>query len=295
VSPATAMRRAVIVTADDFGLTRGVNEAIEQAHNQGILTSTSVLVAGTCAPDVLDVVRRCPDLDIGLHVNLTFGQPICEPTRVRSLVDQEGRFRKDVLRRAALREVRPEEVFREVAAQAGRLATFGVRAGHWDSHQGVAFWPPLVKPIAAACREGGMTSTRSPRAWIIDPPLPPRLARWKHRLVRPGILLTDTAALVARSVLSHYFTMPDWRTSAGFFRPGRASYRSAWEETFVSLPRGVCEIVSHPAHVDDELEQLSPRLVGERAVDLTILSNPDRRSQLETDGVGLMGFRDLIG
>jgi predicted glycoside hydrolase/deacetylase ChbG (UPF0249 family) len=288
-------RQRVIVNADDFGLTSGVNRAVEEAHAHGVLTSTSVLVAGASAPEITEVSARFPELGVGLHVNLTFGRPTCAPEEVRSLVDEDGRFRPDVIRRALRREVRPEEVFREVSAQAARLGSLGVRADHWDSHQGVALWPVLVRPVAAAARNAGIRCTRSPHVWVIDDRWPPSLARWKYRLRGVEGLVADTAGRLAGVVLRRHFAMPDWRTSAKLAQRGRRTeYAHAWARTFEALPSGVSEIVSHPAHVDAELTQLDPSLGDERAVDLAVLADPASAADLEAAGVRFIRFADLL-
>jgi predicted glycoside hydrolase/deacetylase ChbG (UPF0249 family) len=284
----------LIVNADDFGLTNGVNRSIEEAHRRGVLTSTSVLVTAEHAGEAAEVSRRCPELDIGLHVNLTFGRPASEPSRVPTLVGPEGTFHPDIVRRAFLRRVNAAEVFREVAAQAAELNLLGITPIHWDSHQGVSFWPVLVGPIAAATREAGIPCTRSHRAWVVDQRLSPGIARVKRRLRQPEALLTDSAQLASSRVLRRHFVMPDWRTSANFARQSGCSYVDAWERAFERLPTGVSEIVSHPAYVDGELVRLTPDLVDEREVDRVVLSDPTWTRRLDDLDVRLISFKDLL-
>ena len=66
----TAPAKLLIVTADDFGISRGVNRGIVEAHRAGILTSTSLMVNRPAAEQAADVGRACPDLSIGLHLEL---------------------------------------------------------------------------------------------------------------------------------------------------------------------------------------------------------------------------------
>ncbi len=142
--------RRLIVNADDFGLTLGVNRAIREAHRNGILTSTTVLVAGLAADGITELVRDCPELSIGLHVNFTFS-PVTSPARIRTLVDDEGEFLADkaMLRALATRKIDPRDVYREVSAQIDRLKRSGVTPSHWDAHRAVAFWPGLCAPRLA--------------------------------------------------------------------------------------------------------------------------------------------------
>ena len=66
----TAPAKLLIVTADDFGISRGVNRGIVEAHRAGILTSTSLMVNRPAAEQAADVGRACPDLSVGLHLEL---------------------------------------------------------------------------------------------------------------------------------------------------------------------------------------------------------------------------------
>jgi hypothetical protein len=285
--------RKLIVSADDFGLSEGLNQAVEEAHLHGLVSSTSVLVNGPASPAVAEASKRCADLDFGLHVNLTLGRPVSEPNTVPTLVDSSGSFRRDVVRRAWLRQVRPEEVFREVRAQVSRLVELGVRPVHWDSHQNVAYSPALVRPIAAACRAEGLRCTRSPRAWIVDRNFPPRLARWKNRARRPRRLFADAGCLVSRAWLARSFAMPDWRTTPRLVR-SNVDYRGAWDEVLASLPPGVSEVIGHPAGVEGVGASPSPNDAAPRAVDFSVLSDPAVRRRLEAGGVTLIRFRDLV-
>jgi predicted glycoside hydrolase/deacetylase ChbG (UPF0249 family) len=242
---------------------------------------------------VTDASKRCPDLEFGVHVNLTLGRPVSEPDAVPTLVDSSGSFRRDVVRRASLRLVRPEEVVREVRAQVSRLVALGVRPLHWDSHQNIAYSPALVRPIAAACRAEGLRCTRSPRAWVVDRRVPPRLARWKNRARRPRRLYTDVGCLVSRAWLARSFAMPDWRTTPRLVRSG-VDYRSAWDEVLASLPIGVAEVIGHPVRVEDAATGEASNPAHRGAVDLSVLLDPAVRTRLEGGGVTLIGFRDLF-
>src|SRR5215831_18887573 len=65
------MDKQLIITADDFGLTQGVNEAIVRAHRNGVVTSASLMVNGGAFDSAVELAKQSPSLDIGLHLNLT--------------------------------------------------------------------------------------------------------------------------------------------------------------------------------------------------------------------------------
>ncbi len=143
--------RRLIVNADDFGLTPGVNAGILAAHRGGIVTSTTVLATADIDPDALAAARDS-DLGVGLHVNLTLGRPL---TRGRSLVDAEGRFVRDARRASARADVK--DVEREVAAQIERFETlFGRRPTHLDTHHHVGLLAPVREVVLAAAATLGV-------------------------------------------------------------------------------------------------------------------------------------------
>lgn len=286
--------RALIVNADDFGLTRGVNRAVEEAHGNGILTATSVLVTAAHATAAGDTARRCPELDIGLHGNITFGSPASDASRVRSLVDREGRFLSEqrLLRRLMRREVDPRDVHRELGAQVGMLRSFGVEPSHWDAHRAVLFWPGLLRPAAAALQAAGVRRVRTPRIWVGGVGGRPRLRRWRWRLASPRRLLTDANRVAGAAVLARRFALPDWRVSANLVL-GDGTYAERWRVAVTALPAGVTEAVTHPAHPDDELRRLTPAFSDVRGTDLQVLLDPDLKARLTAAGIRLTRFREL--
>lgn len=265
-------RPLLIVNADDFGLTAGVNRAVEEAHRGGILTSTTVLVGGDAAEEAGAVARRCPELGIGLHVNLTQGRPLLDPARVRTLVDGEGLLDPRLARRALLGRVDARHVFAEVAAQAERLHSFGVEPTHWDSHQGIAFWPRLVRPIAAATAAAGIGRARSHRVWG-----------------RPAGGATGAAVRLAQRASGRSlrgFALPDRRTSAAL--------AGGWTRLFQVVPAaGATEVVTHPGHVDEALAAVSPTLLAEREADLAGLIDAANAAEIARRGFVLVNFAAL--
>src|SRR5258706_7707772 len=90
--------KTLIVTADDFGAAIEVNEAVEKAHREGILTAASLMVTGDGAGDAVERARRLPTLGVGLHLVLVEGRPALPPEQVPGLIDATGHFRTDMVR-----------------------------------------------------------------------------------------------------------------------------------------------------------------------------------------------------
>src|SRR5271166_2514896 len=90
--------KRVIFSADDFGLTPAVNEAIERAHREGILDQASLMVAGAAADDAVRRARATPSLRVGLHLVVIEGQAVSPPSEIPDIVDSNGQFPSDQAR-----------------------------------------------------------------------------------------------------------------------------------------------------------------------------------------------------
>src|ERR1700722_10610811 len=100
--------KRVTFSADDFGLTEGVNEAVERAHRDGILDQASLMVAGPAAADAVRRARASPSLRVGLHLVVIEGQAVSPPSDIPDLVDGSGWFASDQARLGFRYFFRPE-------------------------------------------------------------------------------------------------------------------------------------------------------------------------------------------
>ncbi|MEK7364178.1 MAG: ChbG/HpnK family deacetylase, partial [candidate division NC10 bacterium] len=146
--------RRLIVNADDFGLTAGVSRGILEAHRRGIVTSTTLIANRPLDGALLDGLK-VSRLGVGLHLNLTLGEPVSPAEEIPSLLDAGGKFFRDPLRQAA--EAKPEEVELELRAQ---VATFirllGRKPTHLDSHHHVGRHLPIRDIVFALAEELGI-------------------------------------------------------------------------------------------------------------------------------------------
>ena len=142
------MSRYLIVNADDLGLSRAVNKGIVEAHLNGIVSSTTVLVNMPAAKDGLGLVQsKAPQLGLGLHINLSYGQPISNPANVPSLVQLDGRFVSVTRGLFSPRRWQLADVERELHAQLEYFKHLtGKLPDHLDSHQ-------LIGSLSPICRE----------------------------------------------------------------------------------------------------------------------------------------------
>lgn len=195
-------RPAVIVTADDFGLSPAVNEAVEQAHRHGILTGASLMVAAGAAEDAVARARRMPTLAVGLHLVLVEGPAVLSPAEIPLLVDAEGEFSGDQARlgfRYAFVPGIRRQLAVEIRAQFEAFRRTGLCLDHVNAHKHMHLHPLIGPMLIAIGRDFGLRAMRIPA----ERGAGAGLALWcrllRRRARRAGLLTNDRVIGLARS------------------------------------------------------------------------------------------------
>ena len=206
----------LIVTADDFGTSIEVNEAVEDAHQRGILTAASLMVGEPFAADAVERAKRMPKLGVGLHVALSRAHPVSPPGRIPDLIDRDGRLRPDLVgagfRFFFLPSVR-RQLETEITAQFEAFSKTKLRLDHVNAHNHLHLHPTVLSLILQIGRQFGMTAIRLPKdercKGLGARFLFPWLVLMQSRLRRHGIRHNDvllgldqTGALDARALIS---------------------------------------------------------------------------------------------
>ncbi len=158
--------RGLIVTADDFGLAIPVNDAIERGHREGMLSTTSLMMAAPATGDAVERARRTPALRVGLHVVLVNGRPLLAPERVPDLVDRYGAFESDLLRAGVRYFFKPRiraQLAAEIRAQFEAFAQTGLPLDHVNAQNHLHVHPTVLSLIVSIGREFGLRAVRIPR------------------------------------------------------------------------------------------------------------------------------------
>src|SRR5712671_6762881 len=157
--------RRLIVTADDFGRDVAINEAVEAASCDGILSCASLMVAAPAAPDAVARAHRLPGLRVGLHLVLSDGSPVLPPEEIRGLVGADGHFDDNQIR-AGLRYFFTPGVRRQLAAeiraQFEAFRATGLALDHVDAHQHMHLHPTVARLIVEIGRSYGLNAVRLP-------------------------------------------------------------------------------------------------------------------------------------
>ena len=140
--------KRLIVNADDFGFTRGVNEGIVRAHTEGIVTATTLMAFGRAFEHAVELSRATPALDVGVHLVLWDGGNDL-PRRLPSFVA-----------RALTRSI--AEIEAEFARQVERVLAAGLAPSHLDTHKHVHLLPNVMQAVARVARRFGIVWVRRP-------------------------------------------------------------------------------------------------------------------------------------
>jgi hypothetical protein len=151
------MSRVLIINGDDLGLTRAVSEGIFQAHENGLLTSASLMVNQPATEFAVQKLARYPNLGVGIHLNLSQGRPVLRPQEVSSLVGSDGRFLapNEIQARLMTWSVSRKEIEAEYCAQIRRARAMGVDPTHADSHHHMHLFFAAVAGSARAVSGSG--------------------------------------------------------------------------------------------------------------------------------------------
>lgn len=249
--------KRLIVNADDFGRTAGINRGIVEAHERGIVTSATMMVNYGPAAEAAELARKNPALGIGLHVALTGGPPALPPAQIPSLVDFQGRM---PAKPDGLADANPAEVLAEARAQLRRFRELmGRDPTHMDSHH-------HSHRESSAVLDALVTL-----AWETGLPIRNASPAVRDRLRREGIRTTD-----------HFVEE--------FYDQGATL--EAVVRILGDLEPGITEMMCHPAVVDEELRGTSG-YAEPRTRELEVLTAQEVRQTVQAAGIQLTTFANL--
>jgi hopanoid biosynthesis associated protein HpnK len=289
--------RRLIVNADDFGYTAGVNRAIVEAHTRGIVTSTTLMANGPAFSEAARIAGEIPRLSVGCHVVLIDGLPLLAPNEISSLCGASRRpsFRDGLMSfaaRAMAGLLDPEEIEAEATAQIRKLQSSGIAVSHFDTHKHTHIFPPVLRPLLRAAAACGVSAVRNP----FGPRLPLRSSEllatpslWKRTAeVR---ILRGFARKFRESVDRLGFSTPDG--TLGIEVTGALDER-LFRAIAETIPQGTWEFVCHPGYNDADLQAANTRLRQSRELELQALTLPTARALLAEKDIELISYRDLV-
>ena len=277
----------LIVNADDFGLTAGVDRAILELHRAGVLTSASLMARAAATDEAIALGLSTPSLGVGCHVVLVDGEAVLSRHEIPSLVDaRTGRFQPTLgafLVRLLAGRIRPAEIEVEAGAQIALLQSRDLALTHIDTHKHVHMFPAVLRPLLRAARAAGIRAVRNPfePAWSLR--ATPR-APWIRR-VEVGLLRRLEPAF-RRIVAEEGFSTTDG--ALGVLATGSLDSKAV-QSILRGPPQGTWELVTHPGYNDSDLAKAGTRLLASREIEREALASMDLGDEIEL--IGFSGLR----
>jgi len=289
--------RRLIVNADDFGFTRGVNAGIVRAFKEGILTSATIMANGEAFTEAVDLARANPELGVGCHLSAVGGHPVAPAREIASLVDSDGQLPRTLtalMKKLVRGQVQVTDIEREFRAQVERVVRAGLRPTHLDSHKHSHTQPAVMQALARVAVEFAIPAIRNPFERVFAPARMGQAARTRRVVYLKQYAMSAAVALHARRfrqiARTHGLQTPDC-----FFgvRLTGLLDAEAMASVIARLPDGTTELMCHPAVYDDELERAGTRLKQSRARELDALIDPRVVRCIREQGVQLISYREL--
>jgi chitin disaccharide deacetylase len=288
------MPTRLIINADDFGLTPGINRAVAELHAAGAVTSATLMAGGTAFEHAVSVSHAHPSLGVGCHVLLTDGVPVSDARSIPTLLGKGGRSFRPKLSEFLLAvlsgRVRGEEIEREALAQIERLQRAGIALTHLDTHKHTHMLPGVSRPLLAAAERAGVPAVRNPfeKHWSLE--------------VSHSPMLRYLQVQLSRSLRKRFAALPQIRSgrinttdgTVGISATGNLDAENL-QKILEAMPEGTWELVCHPGYNDSDLDSVTTRLRGTREVEYRALLKAFSGQPKHSLPIKLVNYGSLSG
>jgi hopanoid biosynthesis associated protein HpnK len=283
--------KKLIITSDDFGLSRGVNSAVEKGWREGILTCASIMPGGAAFNEAVKIAGRNPGLQVGLHLTLVQGQAVLPPSQIPDLVNESGCF-SDHPVSAGMRYFFDKglykQILREIEAQIERVMDAGIRLSHIDGHLNIHLHPTVFGFLSDLMPRYGITSFRLSRERLshnLRFDQQRRLAKTVERVIFGALADHARPHLDKQGILYA-------GEVKGVLNSGRMTEEYILQ-ILDGLNEGLTELYFHPGILpDDEISRRMPDYRHEE--ELAAIISPRVRKKLAELHIGLCNYRGEI-
>lgn len=280
--------KELIVNADDFGLSSGANRAIIRAWQEGVLTSTSLMVGGKAFDEAVALARENPGLQVGLHLTLVQGRAVASHRGFPSLVDQCGDFTNDPvhagMRYFFIKSLR-KQLVTEIEAQIETFRATGLPLSHLDGHLNIHMHPTVFDILCDLMPKHGITSFRLSRERLA---VDLSLSRRRYLGKCADAFIFARLAARCQPVLQR-LGMTTSVEVKGLLNSGQMT-EAYLLKALDLVQEGVTEIYFHPGcHPDEELTRWMPDYRHEE--ELVALTSPRVKEKLRSAGIALRNYR----
>jgi predicted glycoside hydrolase/deacetylase ChbG (UPF0249 family) len=292
------MQPRLIINADDFGLTPGVNRAIAELHDAGAVMSATLMATGPAFDDAVALALARPTLGVGCHIVLVDGTPVSDPSTIPTLLGPEknqdrstfrsslGDFALGVLRGA----IRQDDIQREALAQIQKLQRAGLTLTHVDTHKHTHLLSRVTRPIIRALEQSGIRCIRNP----FEPRWSASLGGSTRRSLFVRALGPGRRRFEASPPIASHRILTT-RGTIGISATGHLN-STTLNALLQSIPDGTWELVCHPGYNDSDLDVITTRLRSERETELRALLAAFTKSSspsMNPSGLRLIHYGEL--
>ncbi len=278
------IERYLIVNADDFGLSKGINSGIIYSHVNGIVTSTSLLA---CMPESINAIRlanECPGLGVGVHLNYNLGENIF-PSNMANRLFYKGRARFSIPKLwllSAINKIIRKEIYQLFRYQIIWIQKHGITAiSHLDTHKHLHIWPWIANILIKLAKEFNIPAIRLPyeSPWIKGP---------YNLTIKMYLTLLLPFAIITKYLLKKREDIISADKFIGILLSGFWS-KKRFYCTLSKLPYGLTEIMVHPGYKTG-LKRKETRLILSREYELHILCDPDILTYCKNNKIKLINY-----
>jgi predicted glycoside hydrolase/deacetylase ChbG (UPF0249 family) len=283
----------LIINADDFGLTPGVNRAIAELHQAHALTSATLMATGAAFDDAIAIAHANPALGVGCHVLLTDGTPVSAPKTIPTLIGPDGKnFRPSLIDfiQALLRgTIREDDIEREAVAQLQKLQCAGINVTHIDTHKHTHLFPQVARSLLRIAERCSVHAIRHPfeQAWSLALGHGNRIRRLQIKFLgRLKASFEQQAQIRDAHVLTTDGTI-------GISATGNL-YGETLHQILHAMPdEGTFELCCHPGYNDSDLDRITTRLRAHRDIERNALRTEVPALVLHPNAPQLINYGDL--
>ena len=290
--------RRLIINADDFGLTSGINRAVMDAHFGGVVTSTTLMANAPAFAEASHLPAQAPRLGVGCHVVLLDGSPLLPPQQIKSLVNPRSNGERlseslgSFAARAFAGSLDPREIESEATAQIRKVQSAGMAVTHVDTHKHAHVFPLVWRALLRSAQACGIRALRNPF-------VPRHALRLSDIIRRPDLWKRELEVFFLRSV-AHGFRravrdagMITTDGCLGIVETGALDL-PLFQKVVSCIPEGTWEFVCHPGYYDQDLDHVGTRLRQSRALELQVLTSSQAREAIDRQGIELISYRELV-
>jgi predicted glycoside hydrolase/deacetylase ChbG (UPF0249 family) len=277
-----------------LGWTEGVNRGIAESHRNGIVTSASLLANGAAFASGVEIARSTPGLGVGVHLNLSDGEPVADRELVTTLLNDRGELQgrpESLLLRRARRTLLLDEVEQEWDAQIQKVRNSGIEPTHLDGHRHVQMLPGLFEIVLRLAKRHGIAAVRvSHEESSLRAALSAGAKQKGTVVMRQGVqarglklLAPDAREQAERAGIatSDFF--------CGIAQTGELT-REGVLRLLEILPEGTTELMCHPGYADADLAKSATRLQASRQAEVEILTDTKIRNLVASQGIRLIDY-----